>query len=53
MEWTYYKEDECENTYAPDFYGPCYQDKGSFENILEEVMEARANQLIVVEVKEG
>lgn len=53
VEWTYYKEGECENTYSPEFYGPCYRDEGSFENIHDEVLEARMNPLIVVSVKEG
>eukprot|EP00903_Cladosiphon_okamuranus_P014277 g13260.t1 len=53
MEWTYHKEAECENTYAPDFYGPCYQDEGSFENKLDEVVAAQMNPLVLVEVREG
>lgn len=53
MEWTYYKEGECENTYSPDFYGPCYRDEGSVENILTQVQESLMNRLILVGVREG
>lgn len=54
MDWTYYKERECENAYHdPGFYGSCYADEGSLENILGEVEEALMNPLIVVHVKEG
>lgn len=57
MEWTYYEEGECESTYStpdfPDFYGPCYRDRGRSENIFEEVDAAKMNPLIFIEVKEG
>lgn len=53
MDWTYYQEGECEGTYDPSFYGPCFSDQGSQENILDYVQDARMNTLINVQVKEG
>lgn len=54
VDWTYYEEGECEDRIDASFYGPCYKDAGSFENIQQEVQDAVMNTFTGgIEVKEG
>lgn len=53
MDWTYYKKGQCESNFSPSFYGPCYEDESSFENIRDELDGSLQNNVITISVKEG
>ena len=49
MEWTYYEEGDCDNTYKDSFYSNCYRDTGSSKKVDVSAM----NRFGLLDVNEG
>lgn len=53
MEWTYYEDGVCDDTYGSSFYEGCYRDKASYKDMRQEIEDSLMNPLTLIDVNEG